>query len=82
MGRWSSCLAILLIACVSCRIAENECACVFDETLTDGRCPVVAASVVASTTAATLVGERAKLLLRKVVLAPAVLDAVHSQWRL
>ena len=72
-------MPILLIACVSSRVAKNESTCVFDEAFANGRSTEVATPVVAC---AALVCKCAQLLLRKVVLTAAVYDAVHSQRRL
>ena len=72
-------MAILLIACVSRSVSQNESSSVFYQTLADGRGTVVTAPGVGL---AALVGKCAELLLRKVILASAVLDAMHSQWRL
>ena len=73
-------MSILLITCVSSGVAKNEGTCVFNEALANGRSTEVATPVVAS--GAALVGKRAQLLLRKVVLTAAVHYAVHSQRRL
>ena len=72
-------MAILLIPCVSRSVSKDESSGVFYETLADRRGTVVTAPGVGL---AALVGKCAELLLGKVVLASAVLDAMHSQWRL
>ena len=75
---------LLLPTCVarSSIISEDEGTRVLDQTLADRGRPVVVASVRGSAARGPAIRQRVELLLAEVVLAAAILYAVHSKWRL
>ena len=75
-GAASRCALVPAATGVVVSVSQYKRSRILDQTLSDGRRFEIAAPVVA------LIGQRAELLLGKVVRAARVLRVVHAQWRL